>query len=246
MCKFHSLILTKGEVFDLPDTDSHEAILEHFHLKESRGAEPNILRVELLPPRDGDWADLSSWSYVVDQDITPPWHVPELDEQRAREALARRAKDWPWLPLIAKERAAAFAAATCTDPADRPRAEAAARELLALAGHKDMAVVWVNTPQEGASLGASLRASLGESLWASLGDSLWASLWDAGWVTYYRVGPAMGVKYKMRDARTLYLYHEILQSCFAVWATPSKIILCERPKAVNVKAGKLVGLTFRS
>jgi hypothetical protein len=84
-----------------------------------------------------------------------------------------------------------FEMATCTDLADRPRAEAAARALAEIAGAKVGTIAWVSSPDAGkaqydrawASLGASLRASLGDSLraslGASLGDSLGASLGDS-------------------------------------------------------------------
>ena len=81
-----------------------------------------------------------------------------------------------------------FAIATSTEPADRPRAEEAARELAALGGVTINRVIWVNSPEAGAriyreqmrkSLSDSLRASLSDSLRASLWNSLWNSLWDS-------------------------------------------------------------------
>ena len=80
-------------------------------------------------------------------------------------------------------RAAAFRAATSTEPADRPRAEATVRKLTRIAGVKVDGVVWVLTPQAGAAECASLRASLSDSLRASLSDSLWASLSDSLWAS---------------------------------------------------------------
>ena len=87
---------------------------------------------------------------------------------------------------LSAHRAEWFAIATSTEPADRPRAEAAARELAELGGVHVQQVVWTNTPEEGtriwresltAWLSASLRASLSAWLSASLRDSLWESLW---------------------------------------------------------------------
>jgi hypothetical protein len=76
-----------------------------------------------------------------------------------------------------------FDLATCTDPTDRPKAEAAARALAEIAGVKVGAVVWVNNPEEGKAeydrALASLQASLRDSLRYNLEASLWASLRDS-------------------------------------------------------------------
>ena len=93
---------------------------------------------------------------------------------------------------IAEYRERYFAQATSTKPADRPRADAAARRLAEIGGVNVAHVVWVASPADGAaeygrawaslrdslraSLGASLRDSLRDSLRASLGASLRASL----------------------------------------------------------------------
>ena len=104
---------------------------------------------------------------------------------------------------IAEYRERYFAQATSTKPADRPRADAAARRLAEIGGVNVAHVVWVASPADGAaeygrawaslrdslraSLGASLRDSLRDSLWASLGaslrDSLRDSLWDSLWAS---------------------------------------------------------------
>ena len=88
---------------------------------------------------------------------------------------------------------------TCTEPADRPRAEAAIAAMYEVAGKEPPRVIWCDSPlsmalaQEvvkkfGASVGASVRASVwdsvrasvrasvGASVWASVGDSVWASV----------------------------------------------------------------------
>jgi hypothetical protein len=92
-------------------------------------------------------------------------------------------------------RAEVFAQATSTEPADRARAEAAARRMAEIGGVAVNRVVWVSTPEQGrvavdaawASLRASLSASLSDSLWdslkASLGDRFWASLGDRFWAS---------------------------------------------------------------
>lgn len=66
---------------------------------------------------------------------------------------------------VVAERKRYFDLATSTAPADRPKAEAAVRELADIAGVKINRVVWVNSPQEGKAAydaaWASLRGSLG-------------------------------------------------------------------------------------
>jgi hypothetical protein len=46
--------------------------------------------------------------------------------------------------------------------------------------------------------------------------------------------------------RKLDLWIATLESCFAVWIVPGTVILCERPATVEIKGGRLVGLTWRS
>ena len=88
-----------------------------------------------------------------------------------------------------------FRIGTSTEPADRPRAEAAITAMYAEMGEKVPHFIWFDSPATAVmgqwvlknydkkllehSLRASLRASLGASLWASLWDSLRASLWDS-------------------------------------------------------------------
>jgi len=171
---------------------------------------------------------------------------------------------------IAEYRERYFAQATSTKPADRPRADAAARRLAEIGGVNVAHVVWVASPADGAaeygrawaslwaslrdslwaslrdSLRASLGASLRDSLWDSLGDSLGASLWDSGWLAYYSYGVEfLGVSCGDRERELLGLHNEIAASCFALWIVPGMVILCERPATVEVVDGRLVGLTWR-
>ena len=88
MCQFASFVLTKDRVFWLDESDSHEEIINKHQLHADGVNGPNILRVEITPPQDGDLGDLSRWTYKVDQDITPDW--ADGAEERARIALAQR------------------------------------------------------------------------------------------------------------------------------------------------------------
>ena len=96
MCQFASFVLTKDRVFWSNETDSHESIIEENNLHADGACGPNILRVELTPPIEGDLADFSKWQYRIDQDVTPDW-APRCDaatmdevERRARVALKQR------------------------------------------------------------------------------------------------------------------------------------------------------------
>jgi hypothetical protein len=131
-----------------------------------------------------------------------------------------------------------FALATNTDPADRPRAEAAARRVAEIGGVKVKVVVWVLSPEEGAKV-------YGDR-WASLRDSLWASLWASCWIAFYAFGrDVLGVRYEARDSELLTLYREMLESAFAFWVVPGMVILCERPARCEVQDGRLVGIEWR-
>ena len=88
MCRFASFVLTKDRVFYSHETDSHEEIIEQKNLHADGATGPNILRVEITPPRDGDWGDLSRWNYRVDQDTLPEWENGA--QARACIALAQR------------------------------------------------------------------------------------------------------------------------------------------------------------
>ena len=155
-----------------------------------------------------------------------------------------------------------FGLATITEPADRPRAEAAARRMAEIGGVKVKRVVWVVSPDDGAksyvdewaslgdSLVGSLVGSLWDSLWASLGDSLRDSLWDglgdSGWTAFYSFGRELGVQYAPEADEKLRLHEEIQASAFALWIVPGVVILCERPAKCDVRDGKLVGIEWRT
>ena len=90
MCNFASFVLTKDKVFWSETTDSHEGIIREFKLAQDGARGPNILRVEITPPKLIDWNNLGAWIYRIDQDIMPEWHDPKADEARAREALKNK------------------------------------------------------------------------------------------------------------------------------------------------------------
>jgi hypothetical protein len=90
MCEPASFVLTKDCVFWSMFTDSHEDIIEEHKLHADGVRGTNILRVEITPPRGNVAADAADWTFRLDQDIMPPWHDREEDENRTRIALI----DW--------------------------------------------------------------------------------------------------------------------------------------------------------
>ena len=109
----------------------------------------------------------------------------------------------------------------CTDPADRPRAEAAIHESYRAAGlQPPRKIVWCGSPlSQGLtraiildnnkqlmasvedsvqasvrdSVEASVRDSVGASVWASVGNSVWTSVWNSVWTSVRTsVGASVG------------------------------------------------------
>lgn len=185
---------------------------------------------------------------------------------------------------IAEYRERYWQQATSTEPADRPRAQAAARAMAELEGIKIERCIWLENTEHGdvlslqrASLAAWTRNSLAATLECfvtvtvyetlrdsletslndllktsqlsllveSLRDSLVDSLWDTGWLAFYTyAAEVLGVEYLPEDAEKLRLHNELASSCFALWLVPGTAILCERPAAVTVAAGRLVGFEW--
>jgi hypothetical protein len=82
------------------------------------------------------------------------------------------------LPVVRREW---FEVGTCTEPADRPRAEAAITQMYAVIGEPAPRFLWCDSPLTAnlANLLGPQKDSLWASLWASLRDSLGASLRDS-------------------------------------------------------------------
>ena len=85
------MVVTKKQVFWSKTSESHEAIIEEFGLKEKdvRG-NVTFVRIEIVP-LDNDYAlPFSKWKYELDQDLLPKWYVAKDVERRARKHL----KEW--------------------------------------------------------------------------------------------------------------------------------------------------------
>lgn len=102
-----------------------------------------------------------------------------------------------------------------------------------------------NNPLQG-SLNSLLWDSLSTSTQDLLDESLWNSLWDTGWLAFNTyITKELNMRCSKKHRESLRLHNEIAENCFALWVVPSKIILCERPKTVEIRDGNLVGLTWR-
>lgn len=69
-----------------------------------------------------------------------------------------------------------------------------------------------------------------------LDNAVWNAFTESFWLIYdtYAVD-ILGTEVDKGALELLTLRKEILASCFAVWLTPEQIILCERPKYVEMK-----------
>ena len=97
MCKFASFVLTKDKCLYLPDSESHSEIIKRFEIHESGARGLNIVKVEILPPADGDLADLSKWTVTFDQDQFPEWHHAEESRERAAKHLRKKLNELTYL-----------------------------------------------------------------------------------------------------------------------------------------------------
>ena len=93
-----------------------------------------------------------------------------------------------------------------TEPADRPRAEAAILAMYKQAGLPKPEIVWCGSPMGNALAWASVRASVRDSVGASVGASVWASVRDSvGASVWASVGASVwasvgGVRDSVRDS----------------------------------------------
>ena len=93
MCRFKSCLILKDRVY-VPDHDSHEIMLEELNIKDTFENEASIFARAEIYPEDGDiFSDVTGWKMRVDQDILPEWYVPEIDESRAKVAVAEWMKN---------------------------------------------------------------------------------------------------------------------------------------------------------
>lgn len=99
MCNFASFVLTRNQVWWLPDSESHSDIIKRYEINESGVRELNVVKVEVLPPADGIISPkrLDGWTVTFDQDQFPEWHRADKSADRAMRALPEKLKNLTWL-----------------------------------------------------------------------------------------------------------------------------------------------------
>lgn len=97
MCRFKSGIILKNKIVLAPkNNNSHSDLLESLNIEDnSFNAMKTFVRIELIPPNDDVLADIKTWKYVVDQDITPDWYEEDKSryEDEFRSAVAKWIKE---------------------------------------------------------------------------------------------------------------------------------------------------------
>ena len=94
MCQFKSGLVFKNRVMLTPEgNESHSALLESLNIEDSHlNASKMFVRVELTPPDGNKAADISKWTYKVDQDIVPDWY--EEDVKKYEEMFRAEVKEY--------------------------------------------------------------------------------------------------------------------------------------------------------
>lgn len=110
MCKFKSGLAFKTKIVLAPEgNESHSDLLQSLGIEDNTlNASKKFVRIELTPPNGNKAADISQWSYRVDQDITPDWY--EEDPKKYEEMFRKEVKEYlknkfsvfaghAWLPI---------------------------------------------------------------------------------------------------------------------------------------------------
>jgi hypothetical protein len=94
MCRLASFVVTREKVLWHPSDDSHEKIIQFYHLDDRR--ESDLVRVEMVPPGMDYSKSLKSWEFVVDQPTRPEWFSAKTEEEMVRAELPKWKKARPW------------------------------------------------------------------------------------------------------------------------------------------------------
>jgi hypothetical protein len=117
-----------------------------------------------------------------------------------------------------------FKIGTCTDPADRPRAEAAITELYKMAKLDKPEFLWVNSPNHA-------KEYLDPSHTYS---ACWYGQQEVTWIAFYVFAEKeLGVVYPEERSRQLHLWAEIAKSCHWWWPFSKVCIISERPAVMT-------------
>ena len=193
MCNFWSCILHRdGRVLHVPDEDSHEAIVQHYHLDDHKLADRDFVRIEITP-RNALSRDRADWSYRVDEPRTlPDWYANDTRRWDAvvwaewERVMSEQIWDTPWCGRVTtmRDRLAALrpGEAAVSRSAVRAALEEHRKRLMALDGEQRqwaISEVRFYSPAEWPSVWASVWPSVWASVWASAWASVWDSVWDS-------------------------------------------------------------------
>ena len=90
MCEMASFVITSEKIFWSKKTDSHEEIIREFGIQQDGIRGPNIMRVEVVPPRYNYLLPINKWVYKTDQDIIPEWY----EEEKYKPMVMEYLRDW--------------------------------------------------------------------------------------------------------------------------------------------------------
>lgn len=125
---------------------------------------------------------------------------------------------------LVKWRAKWLAVGTCTDPADRPRAEAAIKEMYTLIEEEPPEFRWIDGP-------AQMKP---------LSGSFWGQH-EAHWIAFYLFcADVLGVEYEPKRDKQLRLWAEVARSCGWWWPYRGSCVISERPEVQKLDERGLV------
>ncbi len=84
-----SFVVTKNKVFWSKKSDSHQDIIEEYHLVEMVNNQVTFVRTEISPEDRDLRRPPKEWKFIVEQDILPDWYDPKEVERRCRIALTK-------------------------------------------------------------------------------------------------------------------------------------------------------------
>lgn len=123
-----------------------------------------------------------------------------------------------------------FRYGTSTEPADRPRAEAAIARAYRRIGREPVPVHWVNSPIEAAQLMDELEGSADDTR-----RTYWWGQQDLYWIAYYLLCEELGVEYSPEDRDGLDIMHEIGMSAMWWWPKDEYCVVSERPAELHLE-----------
>ena len=104
MCRFFSALgLPSGDILWHQATDSHADLVLIQGLDDTK-EDATFAKLELVPPNDDGWSDVSKWEFTLDEDVRPRWVKGEMLaewEGRMRSAAKKMIVTSGTIPIIA-------------------------------------------------------------------------------------------------------------------------------------------------